>query len=247
VLGTLLSGQLISRFGLSCIIVSSSLFFLTTAFCAMWVGEYGDKAGAPKAEARAMTSVFAIPAYRQLIIVAVLVIGSQAMNDTFAVINWRAAGYGSEVISLLWSVSVAAEVVVFLVFGPWLIKNTTPSRCAYLSASAGVLRWSVMGTTTWAPALVFAQALHGLTFALLHMVAMHIIATCVPKRLAATAQSIYGALALGVASATLTLASGYLYGWFGMHAFWAMATICAVALPFIDNIGESKPAADRLS
>jgi PPP family 3-phenylpropionic acid transporter len=79
------------------------------------------------------------------------------------------------------------------------------------------------------------------------MVAMHIIATCVPKRLAATAQSIYGALALGVASATLTLASGYLYGWFGMHAFWAMATICAVALPFIDNIGESKPAADRLS
>ena len=247
VLGTLLSGQLISRFGLSCIIVSSSLLFLTTAFCAIGIREYGDKAGPPKAEQRSMRSVFAIPAYRQLIIVVVLVIGSHAMNDTFAVINWRAAGYGSEIISLLWSVSVVAEVLVFLLVGPWLIKNTTPSRCAYLSAGAGVLRWSVMGATTWAPALVFTQALHGLTFALVHMVAMHVIATCVPKHLAATAQTIYGALALGVASATLTFASGYLYGWFGMHAFWAMAAICAIALPFTGNIGDSKPAADRLS
>jgi hypothetical protein len=56
----------------------------------------------------------------------------------------------SGAISLFWSVSVLAEVMVFLMIGPWLIATIGPERCAYLSADAGVLRWGVMGMTTWA-------------------------------------------------------------------------------------------------
>jgi PPP family 3-phenylpropionic acid transporter len=91
------------------------------------------------------------------------------------------------------------------------------------------------------------QALHGLTFALLHMVAMRIIATSIPERLAATAQSFYGAFALGAASAALTLASGYLYGLLGIRAFWAMAGLCAVALPLVGGLTSpsSYPEAPR--
>ena len=81
-----------------------------------------------------------------------------------------------------------------------------------------------------------AQPLHGLTFALLHLVAMGIIAKSVPERLAATAQTVYGALALGIASAALTFESGYFYGWLGMRAFWAMAVLCTFALPLINGI-----------
>ncbi len=93
-----------------------------------------------------------------------------------------------------------------------------------------------MGATTWMPALVGVQALHGLTFALMHMAAMPIIAKSAPERLAATAQTVYGALALGIASATLTFASGYLYGWFGMRAFWPMAVLCALVFPIVSGI-----------
>ncbi len=75
------------------------------------------------------------------------------------------------------------------------------------------------------------QALHGLTFALFHLSAMRIIGTAVPVRLSATAQSVYGNFALGIASAVLTFGSGYLYVWFGLHAFWVMAGLCALALP----------------
>jgi MFS transporter, PPP family, 3-phenylpropionic acid transporter len=94
-----------------------------------------------------------------------------------------------------------------------------------------VLRWSMMANTTAAPALVFVQALHGLTFALMHLAAIGIIARSISDRLAATAQTIYGTAALGIASATMTLASGFLYGQFGLHAFWAMAAVCAIAIP----------------
>ena len=69
-----------------------------------------------------------------------------------------------------------------------------------------------------------------------HFVAMGIIAKSVPERLAATAQTVYGTLALGIASAVLTFESGYFYGWLGIRAFWAMAVLCAFALPLVSGI-----------
>ena len=73
------------------------------------------------------------------------------------------------------------------------------------------------------------QPLHGLTFALLHLASMRLIVQVVPIRLAATAQSIYGTLCVGLATALL--ASGLLYGRMGGHAFLVMAALCFLALP----------------
>ena len=161
------------------------------------------------------------------------------MNDAFAVIAWRAAGLHSTTISLLWSESVVAEVVVFFAAGPWLLVRLGPALAAGLSAAAGVLRWTLLGWTTALPALACLQALHGLTFALLHLVAMRVIGQCVPRQSSATAQTVYGTFALGISSALLTAASGYLYGWLGIRAFWVMAALCAIALPLILGLRES--------
>lgn len=245
VCGTLLSGQLVDRFGLSCIIVTSSALFLVMAVCATQVRSRVEaRESVEITEAGAFGALCSIPAYRRLIAIVVLVIGSHALNDAFAVINWREAGYGSAAISLLWSESVVAEVAVFFLLGPWLIARLGAPGASALSAGAGVLRWTVMGTTTWLPALVAVQALHGLTFALMHLAAMGIIARAVPARLSATAQTVYGTFALGIASAVMTFASGYLYGWLGMRAFWAMAALCALAVPLVGGIASSSPGRD---
>ena len=236
--GTLLSGQLVDRFGLGCIIAASSALFLALAPCAARVEAPAAADGREVAAgpASAFRALLAIPAYRTLLIVVSLVIGSHALNDAFAVITWRAAGYDGSVVSLLWSESVLAEVLVFFVVGPWLMRRVGPAGAAAISAGAGVLRWGVMGSTSALPALVAVQGLHGFTFALLHLAAMRIIGTAVPDRLSATAQSIYGNLALGIASAALTYASGYLYADFGLRAFWAMAALCGLALAFVGGL-----------
>ena len=70
----------------------------------------------------------------------------------------------------------------------------------------------------------------------MHLSAMGIIARTVPVSLSATAQTVYNTFALGLASAIMTLASGYLYAWFGMRAFWAMAVLCALALPLVGGL-----------
>ena len=53
----------------------------------------------------------------------------------------------------------------------------------------------------------------------------------IPPALAATAQAIYGTVAVGAMSAILTLVSGPLSGALGPRAFWVMALLCAAALP----------------
>ena len=60
---------------------------------------------------------------------------------------------------------------------------------------------------------------------------MRLITDLCPPRLAATAQSIYGTLALGLASAVLTFLSGLLYQHRGAEAFWLMALLCVAAVP----------------
>lgn len=241
VAGTLLSGQLIDRLGLSCIIVASSLLFLAMAVCAMRVEAPKIDDRGPTLAAGAFRALWEIAPYRRLLFVVALVMGSHALNDTFAVISWRAAGYSSAEISVLWSESVLAEVAMFFVIGPWLLARLGAVRCAGLSALAGVVRWGVMGATNAMPALFGVQALHGVTFALLHLAAMQIIANSVPNRLAATAQSVYGAFALGIASATLTVASGYLYAELGLRAFWVMAALCAIAAPLVGGLATAAP------
>src|SRR5690606_32646154 len=146
-----------------------------------------------------------------------------------ATLRWQAAGLAPETIGLLWAVSVAAEVVVFVLLGRPLLARLGPGGVCALAAAAGVLRWSVMATTAAPAAMVLVQPLHGLTFAAQHLAAMAILVQAVPGRLAATAQSVYASLGTGLVSATLTLASGLLYARFGAGGFWVMALLCAAA------------------
>ena len=75
------------------------------------------------------------------------------------------------------------------------------------------------------------QPLHGATFALLHLACMRLLRVIVPQGLEATAQAIYGTVAVGGATALVTLASGALYARFDAGGFWAMAALCAASLP----------------
>ena len=110
--------------------------------------------------------------------------------------------------SVLWSESVAAEVLVFFVIGPALVTWLTPAGALAVAALAGMLRWAVMAQSAAVLALVLVQPLHGLTFALLHLACMRLLARIVPPGLEGTAQALYGTVGIGAATAGLTLVAG---------------------------------------
>jgi MFS transporter, PPP family, 3-phenylpropionic acid transporter len=235
--GSLLSGQLINGLGLSIVVVLNAGLLAIASLSVFLTPPLGSDENRPASNAESERGVngfwqlLAIPLYRRVVLVAALVFGSHAMHDSFAVIRWRDAGIGPEVISLLWSESVAAEVIVFFLIGPRLLERLGPARSAAICAGAGLIRWTVMAQTTWWPALMLVQPLHGLTFALLHLACMRILGRIVPTNLAATALTVYGTLGAGLSSVLLTLASGPLFKYLGPGGFWVMAALCAMAVP----------------
>jgi PPP family 3-phenylpropionic acid transporter len=178
-----------------------------------------------------LRALFAVPGFLPLMALAALVLSSHALHDGFEVLRWQEGGIGPGTAGLLWSEGVLAEVVVFVVVGPTLLRWLGPAGAAALAASAGMVRWSVTAVTAWLPAMALVEPLHGLTFALLHLACMQMLSVVAPPALAATAQGIYGGVAVGTMTAIMTLVSGPLYGALGPRAFWVMALLCAAALP----------------
>ncbi len=241
VLATLGSGFVVAALGLSSIIVVASVMVLLMAVPLPWfVAPSQSAAGPPLA---GFVALLAIPAFRRILLVAGLVIGSQSMSDTFAAIHWRSAGVSPRVIGALWSEAVTSELIVFMLVGPALLRWFGPGRCATLGALAGIVQWGSLALTSDPTLLVLSQPLHGFTFALTHLSCMAVIAAVVPNERAATAQALYGTLCLGIASALVTSASGWLWGAWGAHAFWTMSALCLVAVPLAATLKTRRAAA----
>jgi PPP family 3-phenylpropionic acid transporter len=231
ILGTLLSGQAIAAFGLEVIVALQALLLGAAALAATRLPDLPTPSFSAAGHASAVSRLLRIPRYRNLVLVAALVLGSHAMHDAFAVIRWSAAGITPAMSSVLWSEAVAAEVIVFFLVGPALVTRLGPAGAIALAAAAGVLRWAVMAQSTELFALSLVQPLHGFTFALLHLACMRLLGRTVPEGLEGTAQAIYATVGVGTATALLTIASGALFGRLGPQAFWLMAALCAAALP----------------
>jgi PPP family 3-phenylpropionic acid transporter len=252
ILGTVLSGQAVGHFGITAIVGLSAALLGITAFAALGTSQLLPRQEPPrsdwsKAPIRDLGLLLRIPLYRQVIVIAALILGSHAMHDSFAVIRWGAAGIGPATAGVLWSLSVAAEVVVFWFVGRPLIDRLGSRGAATIAAAAGIVRWAVMAETAWVPAMAAIEALHGLSFALLHLTCMRLLAECVPRHLVATALTIYGTVGIGAPATFLTLASGPLYARFGAHGFWVMAVLCVAALPLARTLREPNNAATSAS
>jgi PPP family 3-phenylpropionic acid transporter len=231
IVASIMAGWAIASYGLSIVIWLQALLMLAVPLSLMRVPPVETRAERKAITRSGMLELLRLRDFRLVVLIAALILGSHALHDTFSVIRWRAAGISPQTISLLWSLSVAAEVVVFFFAGPWLLQRFVPPAAIALAAVAGAARWVVAAVTTDVVALALIQPLHGITFALLHLACMRLLAKAVPDGLVATAQAIYGTVGVGAATAFLTVISGVLYANMGAAAFGVMSILCLAALP----------------
>ena len=248
VLGSLAIGQSIQVLGIGSIVIGQAILLLMAASAAFLVPEipatHSPEPTLGQAQYADVLDLLRSPSFRWLIVVASLILGSHAMHDSFAIIAWNAAGISPAASSALWSESVVAEVIVFVAVGPFLLRHLTPESAMAVSAVACLLRWGLLAqSSSSAVAIAIAEPLHGLTFALLHLSCMRVLANIVPRELAGLAQAIYGTVGIGLASAAVTLLSGTLYTYFGAQGFWAMSLMAAMALPAIWRLYRARRSA----
>lgn len=232
VLGTLIAGRLVSPADLTPVIWMNAAFLIAAAGATALLPGQARSQRSPPFAVSEMKALISLSQFRIMIIASALIYGSHAVHDAFAVIRWSDAGISTSTISFLWSEAVVAEVLVFMLAGPALLDRLGVRGAAVLAAAAGLVRWSVAGVTTSVLLLSLIQPLHGLTFALLHLACMRMMGVLVAASVAGTAQALY-AFGSGLLTAVLIYLSGALYASYAGAAFFSMAALCVVALPFV--------------
>ncbi|MEL5297094.1 3-phenylpropionate MFS transporter [Serratia nevei] len=230
VIGSALTGQLVAVWGHNAI-----LYSLIFSVLAMLLGMLLKPSVMPQGEARTHSgterSLWALlkegPVWRFLLCVTLLQ-GAHAGYYSFGSIYWQEAGYSASTIGYLWSLGVVAEVIIFassnVLFRRWNARNLL-----LLSASCGVLRWSLMAYSTELGWLLLIQILHCGTFTVCHLAAMRFIAARQGQEVIQL-QAVYSALAMGGGIAVMTVIAGFLFEHWQGGVFWVMAAVAVPAL-----------------
>lgn len=154
---------------------------------------------------------------------------SHAFYYAYGGLHWTALGYSGWLVGILWPLGVFAEIAL-LSQALRVLHVVGPTRLLLYGALGCVVRWTILAFDPPLGLVVFAQFLHGATFALAHLGAMYFILRAIPSRLAATAQSLYFVCYAGLAMGLATLGCGYLYVGFGGRTYLLMSAMGAVAM-----------------
>jgi PPP family 3-phenylpropionic acid transporter len=230
VVGNLASGALVSLWGMGVIapwLTVSVLLSLTSIYALPKPrpdaprGELFVRMRATLAEAR---ELLRSPVFLIFLAAASLDQGSHAFYYVYGGLHWHQLGYSGTLIGILWPLGVLAEILL-MSFSLRVFRALGAVRLLLFGGIGCVLRWTILAFDPPLPLVVFAQILHGATFALAHLGAMYFILKAVPPRLAATAQSLYAVSWAGIVMGAATAASGPLYAHFGGRTYFLMSAM----------------------
>ena len=164
------------------------------------------------------------PTFALFIITVALLQTSHAILYGFGTIYWIENGISKSVIALFWVEGVIAEIVLFW-FGTKLNVRYGPVGLMIFAAVAGVIRWTITGLTLNIWLLASAQILHAFTFGAAYLGAMEFLKQAAPDELAASAQALFNAIAMGLAFAVALPVAGYAFAEFTGASYLLMSAL----------------------
>ncbi len=225
-----LTGYLVGWFGMNVVILLVVGTYLVSAGMALnhpGGGAAGDKSLPSLAE---IARIIVNPTFALFGLGIGCLQASHAVYFTYSSIHWRDLGLSEEVIGQLWAFSVAAEIVLIMGPGTWLVARLGAIGAIAISGVIAALRWLAMMTDPTGTALWALQASHAATFGLGHLGAMAFIAAAIPERANASAQGAYSGLAVGGLLALSTLVAKFLFPTFAGQTYLLGAVTAALGV-----------------
>jgi len=163
------------------------------------------------------------------LVAAGLVQAAHAAFLTFGTLIWQKQGLSGAWIGTLWAIGVLVEVALFAVSGR-IARFAGPARLLVVAAAASVVRWLAMAFEPPLELLILLQTLHGVTYGVAQIGAIHFIHDAVPLGASGSAQALYATVASGVAMGAATLIAGAIYAQSGSVTYFAMTAIALASL-----------------
>lgn len=164
----------------------------------------------------------------RLLIAISLIQGSHAAYYAYSVLYWTNLGISVQTTSLLWGLSVVAEMALFF-FSNKLFRTWKVSALFYLSATGCVIRWLALSAVSDVAMIALTQCLHSLTYAVSHYAIVRYFTTQ-PQSHIAKLQGLYNGISGCAIVALLTALSGVLYPISASLTFIIMAAFAFFAI-----------------
>lgn len=140
-------------------------------------------------------------------------------------------GHGTDVIGVLWSLGVLAEIGMFML-APRLLARFGPLRLMAWCLGLTALRWActALWPQSW-PLLVAMQLIHAMSFGIFHAACMHVASALFPGRFSAHGQALLYAISSGLGGVIGAGLAGLAWnGGGGLAAFLLAALACGAGL-----------------
>ena len=169
--------------------------------------------------------------WRQVTVLMVVVFLWQigmAPYNTFFDLFLKERGFPASQIGVLISFGAICEIVIFLVIARWF-QRYSERQLMFVALMVTVFRWLVMSLVEGSFTLVLGlQALHALTFGVVHSVAIHRVGRLFPPSRMGFGQGLYVSVGMGLGLICGNLLAGYVWTGAG-YVFLMGAGTTAVA------------------
>jgi MFS transporter, PPP family, 3-phenylpropionic acid transporter len=147
----------------------------------------------------------------------------------FLSLHLDALGYSATMIGVLWTLGVAAEIVVFF-YLPQLFRRFSLSGILTASVAAGVARFLAIGWLAgelWI--VLLAQVLHAATFGSFHAASVALVHRLFPEHAQARGQTLFSSLSYGAGAAAGLLLAGWAWELGGAAMAFSASAAAALA------------------
>ena len=240
IVAVLLSGWLFDRIGIEAMPFGLLVVLALLVFAAR--GLPSEPVAAQQTARLSYREILARPAVKGFLFASFLMLLAHAPLYTLFSLWLEQKGYSRTEIGLLWTLGVLAEILVFQ-FQRHFFARFSIALIWRISYAVTALRFALISISEGGLLiLLFAQAMHAVTFGLHHSASVALVRQWFPQAAQARGQALYTMAAYGLGGSLGGIAAGSIWEvFFPEAAFWA-AAIAAVLGLVVSNwvVGEAK-------
>lgn len=201
---------------------------------------------------KALATVFSRPRLLWFLFLILLVAIPHRMNDSLLAIYISDMGASESKVGLAWLVATMSTVPA-LMFAGKLIRRWNEIGIMIIAAGAYALRWAIYSFAESPSVLIYAQALHSITFPLFLVSAIQYLMSIVPPELRGSGQAAFAVTFGGFAGIIGSAGGGEIFERlspsiaYGIGSLFAFAALVATICTYVYNKRHNIPLSSRES
>jgi PPP family 3-phenylpropionic acid transporter len=229
-------GVLIGVFGIEYLGIMYAAILLSAILVSVFLRDGRQKSATP-ISLNSVSKLLKNREYLWFLLLSLILFTTHRMNDSLFTVYLSDLGASESHVGLAWMIATFASAPMFIVMGK-LLKKYKELTLVLIAGVFYCIRWFLYGFFDHSIVLIYLQLMNGITFPLFIVAALFFVTRIVPSEIAATGQTIFIAVIVGIGGLIGSGAGGWYMGKYGAPATYQLGTgitavgalLCAITL-----------------